>query len=370
MTDRQPAFEKLSDLALVQALVRGEEGAWEAFVDRVGDLVYSLSALVFSGREVEDEFLGVLDLLRADNFAILRPFDGRSELPTYLTQKICDLLAGRILDLFENDTNRAWAAFERFFKKDIERTIAKRFGDRATHEDIYQDICYRLVDQDYRRIKSYEGHGSFNGYIRRTIRNLSIDLLRKTAGRPRLPKQIQQLPSLEQAIFKLVYWQGCEEGDLSQGLLEETGQTYLPGQVEEAMARVEGLVSSGKVRVGRQGRDRPKIVSLTLSDEEGAVRESEIPDPDPSPEAALMEKEEQIAAEELFTALQEAVEELPVDEKLYVQLRFHYDKQPREIAHIMGASEEEVYKLRQRAISKLKANLKARGIEEFQWLSV
>ena len=67
------------------------------------------------------------------------------------------------------------------------RTIARRFrtcpgqvgreGGRSP-EDLYQDIVERLIKDDYRRIRKYQGHGSFIGYIRKVVENLCYDIMR------------------------------------------------------------------------------------------------------------------------------------------------------------------------------------------------
>src|SRR5262249_34201774 len=146
--------------------------------------MYTLCATVFPAQELEAECLQLFAGLRAQNFALLRAFDGRATLSTYLTLTLSDLLASRIRQLFDQDANRAWHAFERFFRKDIMQVIARHFlagraarDEGCTHEDRYQEICLLLIEQDYHRIKAFDGHGSFPGYLRRIIQHLCVDLL-------------------------------------------------------------------------------------------------------------------------------------------------------------------------------------------------
>ena len=113
------------DLLLVRRLLSGQEEAWSEFIQRYSDLVYSFCALVFPERDLEEEYLNVFKANRSDGFALLRGFDGRAKLSTYLTLKIADLLSDRILHLFQVSRDRAWEAFERFFKRDIARIVSR-----------------------------------------------------------------------------------------------------------------------------------------------------------------------------------------------------------------------------------------------------
>jgi len=87
-------YSNMEEIPLVQAILREEAGAWEAFVHRYGNLVYNLSSLVFSNRELETEYLNIFSILRQKNFTLLRTFlslDGHVTLSTYLTLTLSNL---------------------------------------------------------------------------------------------------------------------------------------------------------------------------------------------------------------------------------------------------------------------------------------
>lgn len=156
--DSQKNDENENDLRLLQAVIREESGAWEKFVYRFSDLIYSFCSSVFSDPDLELEYLNVLRHFRSDNFAALRAYNGRAAFSTFLTIKLRDLLSRRLFDLFKEDPDRAWQAFERFFKERL--NALKKQSD-----DLYQEICLRLVDKNYQCILSFDGRGSFTGYI-------------------------------------------------------------------------------------------------------------------------------------------------------------------------------------------------------------
>lgn len=363
-----------TDLLLVRRLLSGEEEAWDEFVRSHSDLVYSFCALVFPEPDLEEEYLNVLKTIRSDSFDLLRGLDGRAKLSTYLTLKIADLLSARILHLFQVNSDRAWGAFERLFKRDIMRIISRHsslFGhqetlqDGSTPEDLYQEICCLLVDQGCQRILSYDGRGSFTGYIRRVVQNLYRDIVRKSAGRRRLPERIQRLPLLEQEIYRQRYWEGRSKQELFQLLRDEAGKALSAQRVEEALARVETALSARRFS-GKVVSASDLAISFNSKAQAQAWRKKETVDYH-SPEVAIVEAEERGAEEKGCQVLQEALSRLSAEERLYVEHRFYTDppKPPREIARLMGRSEQEIYKIRKQVILSLKSVLKAKGIDKF-----
>jgi hypothetical protein len=87
------------DHELIETLLR-KQGAWEKFVHRYSDLVYSFCSSVFSPPELEAEYLNNFRHLKADNFSVLRAFDGRGHFSTYLHPKLREHFARRIPALY------------------------------------------------------------------------------------------------------------------------------------------------------------------------------------------------------------------------------------------------------------------------------
>ena len=226
-------IERRADLSLVEAVCRGEEGSWERFRQRVNGFIHAYCRQVLpegdhrtaSGNDAAEEATSqVFARMKADNFAVLRKFDGRASLKTYLVARLPDLLAPSILSLFDEDRNRAWRSFECLCKHDIIRTIARRFPTRAgqvgreggrSHGDLYQDIAEHLIKDDYRRIRKYGGHGSFIGYIRKVAENLCYDILRSRGpGRG----EVELPPGADFADPRPTPEEETEEGERRRGL--------------------------------------------------------------------------------------------------------------------------------------------------------
>ena len=335
-----------NDRFLVEAVVRGAPDAWENFVRCFSDSIYSFCSSIFTEAELEAEYLNVFRSLRENEFAILRAFDGRASLTTFLTIQVRDLLAQRVLALFKDDPRRAWDAFQRCFKEMLE-PLKKR------GEDLHQDVCVLLIENNYRRILSFDGRGSFSGYIRRVIDRLCLDLRRKSEGRRRLPEPILLLPSLEQEIYRQLNWKGCREKDLADVLRDEAGNCYATARIAQALAALRNTAL--------RPRDPPvREISLASPDGDDAGRELELIDLTYAPETALLEAEERRSEQRHNALLERALAQLPAEHALYVRLRFFSDpeKSPREIARLMGRAEREIYRIRQQVIARLKTALK------------
>ena len=356
--DRPQGNEKESDLALISAVIRKEAGAWDRFVQRYSDLVYTYCSSIFSDQDLEVEYLNAFRCLQSDNFANLRDFEGRVEFSTYLTVTLGKILERRIVELFNIDSNRGWTAFQGFFKKVLNRL-------RRENEDLYQDICVRLIDNNYRRIVSFDGRGSFTGYIRRVIDNLCLDLRRNSEGRRRLPEPVLRLPALEQEIYRQIHWNGSREKDLPDILRDDRGIPYGKERLELALAQLRNTQL-------RQVDPPVREISLESVVRDGEEKEKELPDSTYAPETLLVDAQEERSTEEHYFALMQALNSLPAEFSLYVRLRFYSqpEKSPREIARLMGRSEREIYKIRQQAISVLRIALKESGVEKKLDLSV
>jgi RNA polymerase primary sigma factor len=357
-------YETMADLPLVQAVIREESGAWEALVYRYGHHVYALCALVFDAETLEATYLKMFAMLREERFAVLRVFDGRATLATYLTLVLGNRLADQLLALFHQDADRAWRAFERFYQKDIRRIVAQSFPpgreastEGSTPEDRYQEVCLQLLEHEGLRIKAYNGQGTFVGYIHRVVRHLCVDLVRKEEGRRRLPERIKQLSALEQEVFKYLYWEG-HEADAGYRLL--LAQGYSSAQAEQALSQMRTAVEGGKQQPTRLLR-----AESPTAEQDGAARQPEFSDATLTPEQTLIEVETQAAQAAMLTVLQEAVDQLPDDEQRFIRLRYLTVPQPppRDIAPLMERSVEEVYKLGRRAVAHLQTYLQARGVQ-------
>jgi RNA polymerase primary sigma factor len=344
------------ELELVKAVVAGDAAAAQRFLDAVSTTLWSVVVkLEGDGADGEAAFLGVIEALKADGYARLKPFDGRSRLSTFLAIVARDVLAERLARGFVEAPRKSWARFERFFGEDIRRRVARRFPrDAATGrlDDTYQEVCLKFIEDDYRRIRAYDGLGSFTGFILTIAERILIDLLRRDAPRRRLPAAVARLSPLDQDIYAAVIWGGHPQdparlATMLRGRFEQDPDI---AQIREALAR---LTETGSL-TATPAAQRTQMVSLDTSgdDEQGLA----IPDPGATPEQQLLDSEEEEARSALLAAVKAAAADLPADERLYLQTVFAASEPmpAREIARAMQVPVEEVYRLKQKSQRWLK----------------
>jgi RNA polymerase primary sigma factor len=337
-----------SELGLVAAVMSGDSGAAGYFLEIVGPTVWSVvRKLEGTGPEGQSAFLGIVSGLKTDGYARLKEFDGRANLLTYVALVARDILSERLARRLIENPSETWAAFERFFSADIRWRVAQRFPfDEALRDDVYQDVCLKLVENDFSRIRSYDGRGSFIGYVLTIVERILIDCLRREVPRRRLPAAVARLSLLDQEIYIAVVWENCPPDAIRLA-------TALRGRLERALdpseirCAIERLAAVARLEPAVASRPTAAIALDALKGSEGLA----IADQSPDPEEHLLLAEEERSRAELLAAVKLAAAGLPPEERRYLQTIFSATDPlpPREVARIMGCRVEEVYRLRQRA---------------------
>jgi RNA polymerase primary sigma factor len=338
-----------SERALVASVIAGDPEAAKQFLEAVSVPVWAVvTRLEGNGGDAETAFLHVLTCLKANGYARLQAFDGRSRLSTYMVLVAREVLAERLARRFHEAPRDAWGMFMHYFDADIRRRVARRFprdSGTAVHDDIYQETCVKLIEDDFRRIRAYDGHGSFVGFVLTTIDRILIDLLRRDLPRRRLPAAIARLSALEQEVYAAIVWEGCppDVGRLAAMLRGRLAREPDAHEIRTAI-----------VQIGAAAPLMPVLskctdtVSLDVVMEDGAG--PALADPAPNPEDQLLLAEEERNRAVLIAAVKTASRGLPADERLYLQILFEATDPlpPREVAKQMGCPVEDVYRLKQR----------------------
>jgi RNA polymerase primary sigma factor len=358
-----PPANLRSELSLVSAVLAGDRIATARFIDYASPTLWSaVTRLEGSGAEGEAAFLYVFAALKADGYGRLKAFDGRARLSTYLALVARDILAGRLARRFSEAPDEAWSRFVRFFERDIRRRVSQRFPrDVATssQDDAYQEICLKLIEGDYRRIRAYGGRGSFIGYVLTTVDRLLIDLVRRDSPRRRLPAAVARLSALDQAVYAATAWEGCP-ADVERLVARLRGRIKPDPDAAGIGQALERLAEAVRSEVSTQ---KAESVSLEMMVEEGGGLA--LADPAPTPEDQLLLAEEERHRAALVAAVKAAAAGLPAAERLYLQTVFAACNplSARDIAKIMGCPVEEAYRLKQRTqrwMKKVAADLEKR----------
>lgn len=337
-----------SEHELVRAAIAGEAVAVDRLLAIVSPALYALVTRTEIGEAARrSTFFDLIDRLKADDFAALRAFDGRGSLKTHVVLLARNALADRVARDFAVAPDEAWPRFQRFFDPDIKRRIAQRFPRDATtakRDDVYQEVCLKLLENDYRKVRAYAGRGSFVGFVLMAVDRILIDLLRREAPRRRLPAAIARLSKLEQATFTAIAWEGLgrDPAQLATALRGRLDQDPLIEEVRLAIETIEPAVQAEET----DAANRPETVCLDGVRINGrdTLAAAEL-----NPEEHLLAAEADAERSRLVRAVRGAAEALPPAERLYLQIVFSAaDPMPaRDIARAMGCPVETVYRLKQ-----------------------
>jgi RNA polymerase primary sigma factor len=342
---------------LLGAALRGDAGAAATLTRAVADLVWTACLRVTQDRaETEAAFRDVMAALRADGFARLKGFDGRARVRVYTTLVVRDLLSERVVKLLALNANTGWRAFEAFFSDDMRRIILRNLPGKdhqQNREDAYQSVCEALLKNDLQRLRAYSGRGSPSGFILHVIENLVIDYVRTILPRRRLPAVIQRLSTLDQSVFRLLYWERlAPDPPVLLGRLPRAEAPLTITDVAEALARVRTALPLGYYV---EGHGVGQTIDISAADEgvlAGGAEDFAVP----TPEDKLLEGQAAGLLEQALAALQQALPRLDATERLYLQ--FALSGQPaREIARLIGLPVETVHKLAQKVKKKLREEI-------------
>ena len=346
---RGPKSEPTDDFVRLVALRAGNSVHIAQFVKDISATVWNSCCLLTGGdAEAREAFAETMASLSANRFARLADYSGRGTLQTFVALSVRDLLAERMLGLLQSDPHRGWNAFERLFNADIIKLIRKRLPhSEEVRRDVYQEVCLALIDNDYRRLKTYNGSGSFAGFVLRAVDHLVIDRMRAEVPRRRLPTGVTRLPEFDQEIFKLVYWQGVSEQPdvLATHLCSRFGRMPDTADVVAALSRMRSFEPSpANLRIA-------SIPTNKLEDVAGPA--------EPSAEDQLVRSEEEQQLAAALETLTKAIATLPGAERLYLTIVLGGTETPpsREIARLMQRPVEEIYKLKQRVLQHLRDTL-------------
>lgn len=259
-----------------------------------------------------------------------------------------------LLVLFHRDTARAWEVFIERYADLIFKSL-QRMGfdyDRAMDRFVY--ICEKLVEKDFRRLKSvrYAGaSGELTPWLLQVVKNLSINWAWSEEGRKRLLKPITRLPGRDQRIFELYFWRGLTPSMICEQLHLETNAEINLIEVLDSLERIFSLLSRKKLwrLMSNLAKTRPEVSLDEVDAETGFAYQPSHTGADPEQE--LLEKE----AEQRMSR---AMACLSTKQRLAVEFRYEEGLNVKDIAQMLHSSEKEIRNLLKEALKGLRRSLK------------
>jgi len=247
-----------------------------------------------------------------------------------------------IAPLEAGDPERAWDLFVERYRRLIFGAIRHYTGERDDVMDVFARVCEALRENDFARLRRCAAHADptrpLSTWLVAVVHNLTIDWFRHRDGRRRLSTTAAALPPLRQRIFEYVFADGRSHVEAYE-LLKSREAPDLP--FGEFLNELSATYRA--VRASRRGHFAAKL----------AVPPPAIPDAPPDPAVAAEQR----------ALLARAMDALPPDDRLAVQLYIVDEMPADQVARVLGyPNAKTVYNRVYRALGAIRSHLAQAGI--------
>jgi len=247
-----------------------------------------------------------------------------------------------IAPLEAGEPESAWDLFIERHRRLIFGAIRRYTGEPDDVMDVFARVCEVLRENDFARLRRcaarWEPDRPLSTFLFTVVHNITIDWFRHRDGRPRLATIATTLPPLQQRIFEYVFVDGRSHVEAYE-LLRSRDAPDLP--FGEFLGEL-----SGTYRAVRRS-PRGHIVAQLAQPPPAS------PDAPPDPAVAAEQR----------VMLARALEALPPEDRLAVQL-YVVDEMPADqVARVLGyPSAKTVYNRVYRALGAIRTHLAQAGI--------
>jgi len=251
-----------------------------------------------------------------------------------------------IAPLKAGDPEAAWDLFLERYRRLIFGAIRHYTAEHDEVMDVFARVCEALRQDDFARLRRCASHVDttrpFSTWLVVVVHNLTIDWFRHRDGRPRLSSLAAALPPLRKRIFEYVFLEGRSHVEAYELVCSHDGASLSFGEFLKELSATYRAAAAG-----RRGR---LVTELAI--------------PPPAVHADSPRSDPAVLAEQraILTA---ALESLPADDRLAVQL-YVVDEVPAEqVARALGyPNTKAVYNRVYRALAAIRASLERVGIKE------
>lgn len=211
------------------------------------------------------------------------------------------------------------------------------FGDSA--DDFESWVKERLIADDYRVMRSFEGRSSFSTYLVVVITNLLRDYNVRRWGRWRASAEARRLGELAVQLELLMYRDGCSLTEAS-AVLQSRGAGVSQRELADLATRVPARVKRRDVG-------------------DAALHVVESGEPDAH---TLLEREQ--SRSEIVAQIEAALASMPAEDQLIMRLRFWDGMTVADIARTLQLDQKPLYRRIDRLLTHVKNRLMAVGVDE------
>ncbi len=232
-------------------------------------------------------------------------------------------------------TEHAWKEFLRRYSNLFLKIIwqTERNHDRVM--DKYLFVCTKLSSNNFAVLKKFqpetqEHQPKLSTWLTIVVKNLCIEEHRTLHGRLRYPAALQRLSEFDRCVFKLYYWKGYSREEVEHHL---AGKGKKDLSVAESLLKIEHVVKDEDSVTPHVPRHVP------FDENDGIMNEPAQPN------------------EEMFEQqwFDEAVGQLPDQERIVVRMRFWEGMTAREISGLLQIHpQRKIYTIIENALKTLR----------------
>ena len=210
--------------------------------------------------------------------------------------------------------------------------------------EVYTGICERLCANRYQALRRFRSGGELTPWLSVVVANACRDRFRKKKALS-VPKSVLvQLDECERLVFKYYYQEHLAHEDISEIISRRHRVPYTALEVVRAIGKINDLLTANK-RWSLLSALRANRPFLSLDE----LKESGF---QPSVYTNIDDFDELMRRQDVLDRLNNALQQLDVEDKLLVLLRFEHGRSATQIARIMQYNDHKYVYSRLRTIVK------------------
>lgn len=224
----------------------------------------------------------------------------------------------------------------------IAGSVARRSHlNRDETEEFVQEVCFRLLDDDYGVIRKFEGRSTFTTYLTTVILRLYQTYRVEQWGKWRPSAEAKRLGDKGITLERLLSRDGHSFHEAVQILTTRADSLYTVAELEAIYLRLPPRMPRPIVVAGD---DVPDAVAVEVEDR-------------------VETHERECAAREVGAQVDRLLPEtLDPEDRLILQLRFWHDLKVNEIAHILHLDPRKLYKRLEALFKTMRRALEQAGV--------
>jgi RNA polymerase sigma factor (sigma-70 family) len=225
--------------------------------------------------------------------------------------------------------------------------LCRRYGMSGTEgEDFASWATLRLIDDDYAVLRKFRGESALRTYLVVVVAMLHREYRSRTWGRWRPSAAARRAGAIAVRLETLVHRDGYP-------LPQAIQQVRTAGETALSERQLAALFAT----LPRRAAARPAEALLDAL--------ADVPDP-AGADDAVTASEHDATRLALGKALRAALDALPAEDRLIVQMRYWEGSSVADIARALGLAQKPLYRRLERALATLRRSLEAAGVSRHE----